>query len=143
MDLHGDFAHADLCRDLLIHQTCSDKAYHLLFARSERLVKCLVLGTPYAVTVERYLDCVEEVLVAKRLGEKFYCSGLHSAYGHRDVAVTGDENDRNANAGFGEFGLKVEPTYPRQSDIEHEAGGRVGTDIFSRKTSLRSRKSAA
>jgi hypothetical protein len=52
------------------------------------------------------------------------------AHGHRDVAMTGDENDRNVNACFGELGLKVEPAYPGQSYVQHQAGNGIGKSAF-------------
>ncbi len=45
--------------------------------------------------------------------------------GHRDVAVSGDEDDRNVNVRRRELSLKIETTSARQPDIEHEAGRSV------------------
>src|SRR5579863_9006863 len=88
--------------------------------------KRLVLGAAGAVALERDLNRIEEILVAERLGEKFHRSGLHGAHGHRNIAVSGDENDRNANVGLGELGLEIESADPRQPDIKDEAGGGIG-----------------
>src|ERR1700692_2703472 len=115
MHLHGYLAYAELTRDLFVHQARRDEADDLLFARRQGLemgthvANRLVLGAPRAVAFERNLNRIEEVLIAKRLVEELDGSGLHGPHGHRDIAVAGDENDRNANIGFGEFGLKVEP----------------------------------
>src|SRR5277367_709350 len=89
----------------------------------------LVLGAPGAVAFERNLDRVEEILFAKGLGEELHRPGLHGAHGHWDIAVTGEENDRNTNVGLGEFRLEVEPANSRHSDIEHQAGGGIGKFI--------------
>ena len=74
MNLHGNFAHSKLGRDLLVHQTRRDQTDHLLLTGGQRLeaspqiVNSLVLGAPAAIAFKRHLNGVQEVLVAKRLG---------------------------------------------------------------------------
>jgi hypothetical protein len=40
--------------------------------------------------------------------------------------VPRDENDWNFPVRGGELALQIEATLPRQSDIEHQAGGTIG-----------------
>ena len=39
--------------------------------------------------------------------------------------MAGDEDDRNANVGLGQLGLKIEAAQSRQPDVEHQAAGNV------------------
>jgi hypothetical protein len=39
--------------------------------------------------------------------------------------VRGDEDDRNMNISLGQLVLEIEPTYPRQPDVEDEATGGI------------------
>src|SRR5262249_62127352 len=40
--------------------------------------------------------------------------------------MAGHEYDGNVDVRLGELGLEIEPTHPRQSDIEHEAACHIG-----------------
>ena len=108
-----------------------NEADDLLFSRCQRLetgsyfVNGLVLGAAFTVAFERNLNRIEEILIPERLGEEFDRARLHGAHRHRDIAVSADENDGNLDARLGEFGLKVESAQAGQSDIEHQARGRI------------------
>src|ERR1700730_12195350 len=71
------------------------------------------------------MNRIQEILVAERLGEEFHGPRLHGPYRHRNVAVRGDENDRNLNIGCGQLALEVQPTDSRQPDIADEATEQV------------------
>src|SRR4030095_9813666 len=73
------------------------------------------------------MDRVEQHLIVERLGEELGCAGLHRTHGHRNVAVPGDEDDRESDTCFGELLLKREPAHAGQPHIEDEAARRVGT----------------
>jgi len=47
-------------------------------------------------------------LIAERLGQELDRSTLYRPDGHRDVTVSGDENDRNLNVRRRELSLKIE-----------------------------------
>jgi len=68
----------------------------------------------------------KQFLIAKWLGQKLNCTGLHGAHRHRNIAVTGDEDDWYIDVGLGELALKIEPAQSRQAHIKHEATGRFG-----------------
>jgi hypothetical protein len=63
-------------------------------------------------------------LIAERFGQELDRSSLYRLSGHRDVAVSGDEDDRNVNARRRQLSLKIETTSARQPDVEHTASGR-------------------
>ncbi len=64
------------------------------------------------------LNRIEKVLIAERLREELHRAGLHSPHGHRDVTVTGDENDGNTRPGSGELTLKIEPAEALSDALE-------------------------
>ncbi len=66
-----------------------------------------------APAVNRLLDGVEEVFIAERFRQEFARAGFHGAHGHRDVAVTGDENDGKPNIDLGEFLLQLKTAEAR------------------------------
>src|SRR5215470_13309380 len=77
--------------------------------------------TPLTVSRHPNLDRIEQLLVAERLGQKLDGSRLHRPHAHGDVAVTGDEDDRQMDIGAEEIALEVEPAQAGQPDIEHKA----------------------
>ena len=79
-----------------------------------------------AVALDADINGVEQVLIAKRLGQEFDRAGLHGAHRHRDVAVPGDEDDREVEPRLRDFALEIEPAQARHADVEHQAAGRVG-----------------
>src|SRR3984893_10508117 len=75
VNLDRDFAHAEIGRNLLVHQTARDKCHHLLLARGQRLKPPAQLahdgfaGPSSAVSLESEPYRIEQVLLAKGLGE--------------------------------------------------------------------------
>src|SRR5271157_876505 len=131
MDFYGNLADAHLVGDLLIETASHNQGHHLpltggqgLEARPQPGQSFFVLQ-PSAVARKAELDGVQQILVAEGLGQELDRATLHRLDGHRDVAVPGDEDDRELDVRGGEFSLKVEAASPRQPDIEHQAGGSV------------------
>ena len=62
----------------------------------------------------------------ERLGEKLDRAGLHRTHGHRNVAVPGDEDDRESDTCFRDLVLKRQSAHARQPHVEHEAARCVG-----------------
>src|SRR5690349_2414165 len=124
VDLHGDLAHADLAGYLLVHQTSGDERHDLALARRESLELGLELGhallllPPLAIAFERIGDGVKQVLIAKWLGEEIDGACLHRPHRHRHIAMGGDEDDRDLDAGLDQLVLKIEAATLRQSDVE-------------------------
>ena len=79
------------------------------------------VAAPCAVALDGRVDGVEQHLLVERLGEELDRAGLHRAHGHRNVAVPGDEDDRQSDACFRELLLKGESAHARQPHVEHEA----------------------
>ena len=80
---------------------------------------------PRAISRETERDRIQQVLIAERLGQELDRSSFYRLDRHWDVAMSGDEDDRNVNVGRRELALKIETTSAGQPDIEHEASGAV------------------
>ena len=72
---------------------------------------------------DRLSDDVDEMLVLKRLRKKVHSPRLHGTHGHRDVAMTRDEDDRQVDARLIESALKVEPERPGADGAGVDAPG--------------------
>jgi len=55
------------------------------------------------------LDCVQQILIANRFGQELDRTALHGPNRHRDIGVTADEHDRQAQICLGQLLLKIEP----------------------------------
>src|SRR5262249_52028519 len=82
----------------------------------------LFIFPPRTIARKTELNGVEKILIAERLGQKLNGAPLHRLHRHRDVAVPGDEDDREFPVYRGELTLQIEAALPWQSDIEHQAG---------------------
>ena len=74
-----------------------------------------------AVTDERLVHGVEQLLVAEGLGQKVHGPGLHRLDAHRDIAVAGDKNNGHLYRAPGQFLLQLQPAEAWQPHIEHQA----------------------
>src|SRR5258708_23904468 len=129
--LDGGFAGSQLPGDLLVEQTGDGGAHHVPLARSQQVIPATKLGelqplrACHAITIDRVANGVEQVLLAKRLREKLDRTGFHGPDGHGNVAVPGQEDDRQRRVRVGEFLLKVKAAQTREADIKHEASWRM------------------
>ena len=76
-----------------------------------------------SVLCDRLLDRVQQILIANRFGQEFDRTTLHGPNRHRHIGVVADEDNRDVEVHGDELSLKVKAASPRQSDIEHKAGG--------------------
>src|ERR1041385_1494170 len=98
-------------RDLLVEHSLDDEGKHFRLAWRQRLITtaqvravCL-LRTREPIAIERLLNRIEQILIAKRLRQKLYRTGFHRAYGHRNIAMPGDEDDGKVNVCLAELAL--------------------------------------
>src|SRR5262249_2442368 len=116
MDFYGDLADADVIRDLLVEATGHHQGHHLTLARGERFEArpqrgdCLFVLHPRVVSREAQLDRVQQVLIAERFGQELDSASLYRLDRHRDVAISGDKDDRNMNVCRRELSLKIKTT---------------------------------
>src|ERR1700730_9054855 len=99
MDFYGDLADADVVRDLLVEAASHHQGHHLTLTGGERREARpqrgdgLFILQPSAISREAQLNRIQQVLIAERLGQELDRSPLYCPDGHRDVAVSGDEDD--------------------------------------------------
>src|SRR6267143_508356 len=129
--LDGGFAGSQLPGDLLVEQTGDGGGHHVSLARSQQVIPATKLGelqplrACHAITIDRVANGVEQVLLAKRLREKLDGAGLHGPDRHGNVAVSGEEDDRQRRVRVGKLLLQVEAAQSREADVEHEASWRM------------------
>src|SRR5882724_13051598 len=99
VDLHRHLAQVELGRDLLVRAPDDYERHDLALAIGQRRVALAQFGdehrllAPFPITLDRSVYGVEQFLVVEWLGEELDGARLHRPYAHRDVAVTGDEDD--------------------------------------------------
>ena len=131
MHLDRDLGYTDFGGYLFVQKTPGYLRHYLLLARRQCVELCPQFGYGLLACVigagpfKRDLYSVEKILVAKGFGQEFNCAGLHGLNRHGDVAMTGDENNRNLDLGPRQFRLEVEAAHPRQPDIENKAAGSI------------------
>jgi hypothetical protein len=123
-------------RDLFVQTAGHHHGHHLAFAGGERLEArpqggdCPFVLQPRSISRKAQLNRVQQILIAERLGQELDRSSLYRLDGHRDVAVSGDENDRDVNVCRRELALKIETAPACQLDIEHQASGSFWAPFF-------------
>src|SRR4029453_7117865 len=131
MHFHRGFGDADIVGNLFVEATSRDQDHDFPLAGAERVETlpeltqspiALATGT---IASEAGFDSLEEVLITERLCEELYGTPLHRLYGHRNVAVRRDEDDRQLPVRRGKVALKLKTASPRHSNVEHQASGAV------------------
>jgi hypothetical protein len=95
-------------------------------ARAQRCNFGLQL-TSGSIPLQRELHRIQQVLITKRLGEKLDRSRLQGFHAHGDVALLGNQDNRDTNSRLDQLLLEIKPTYSTRSDVEDEATGYIRT----------------
>jgi len=118
MNLYRGFGGSEFSGYLFIEQAGNHPGQHLALARSERFQALpehcglrLPLS-PGAVTIQRLVNRIQQILVAEGLGQEFDGSRFHCPYRHADIAVAGDKDDWNVDIGLSQLTLKIESAFP-------------------------------
>ena len=96
--------------------------------RPETLFKAAqrpLILSPSAIAGKAKLDGVEELLITERLGQEFNSAALHRLHRHWNIAMSGDEDYRELRIRPDKLALKIKAALPRQSHVEHQAGGAI------------------
>src|SRR4029077_9425373 len=100
MHLDGCFGYADVARNLFAAAATRNLDHDLALPGAQRSEPLLQRGQnlfilpPGTIAGKAKLNGVEEVLIAERFGQELDGTALHCLDGHRDIAVPGDEDDR-------------------------------------------------
>src|SRR6516162_2476455 len=127
VSFHGVLAGTEFCCYLLVEQSPNHSCHHFALARGERSKASMngFRGGPLlasrAVSIQRLLNRIEEILVAERLRQKLERPCFHGTHAHRDVTVTGNEDNRNCHTGFVQSSLQIKPALSRHPHVEYEA----------------------
>src|SRR4029077_13263222 len=90
-----------------------------------QLAQCGLSGPSRAGMSKSEPYRIEQVLLAKGLGEELDSARLHRLHRHGNVAVAGDEDDGHPEVRFLQLRLKVQPAHARQAYVEYETARRV------------------
>jgi hypothetical protein len=125
MHLHRGFSDADIVGDLFVQTTGCDLDHDLTFAGAERVatqperLQGFITVPTGAIASKPGFDGVNQLLITKRLGEKFYGAALHRLHSHRDIAVGCDEDNWQLPVARGKVALKFQTASAWHSHIEH------------------------
>src|SRR5467141_3409815 len=127
MDLHGDFAGPQLKSDLLIEHSRNYQGHNLTLACSQsrvalsQLGKVTLLLARHTVTIQSLADRIQQVLVLERFGQKLQGTGFHGLHRHRNISMTGNEDDGNLDARVSQLALKVQAADSRKAHVQNKA----------------------
>jgi hypothetical protein len=71
-------------------------------------LKCGLLAKAQLAAGDRVLYCVQQDISTEWFGQEFKRAGSHRLNGHRHVAVSGDEDDRQVGLVDGDLFLEIE-----------------------------------
>src|SRR5271169_1629065 len=74
-----------------------------------------------SVAVQGLVDRIQQVLVPKGFREELDRARLHGPHSHRNISMTGDEDDGNLDARVGQLPLKVQAAHALKSHIQDKA----------------------
>src|SRR5882757_8504875 len=69
------------------------------------------------------LNRFKQILLAERLCQEFDCATLHRLHRHWNVAVSGDEDDRQLSFGACQLALQFESALAGKPHVKHQASG--------------------
>ena len=75
----------------------------------------------FALPGDRLFDRPEQIPINQWLGQELMGAGFHRPNRHRNVAVSGEEDDRDLLVCPGKLLLKIEPAQAGQLHVQHEA----------------------
>src|SRR5438552_12307333 len=129
VNLDGLLGDSELARDRPVRPPRHDELHDLALPGGEpreALAELLALrlgAAHLAVHLESVGDAVEQALAAEGFLEEVDGARLHRPHRRRDVAVSRDHDDREADVAAGERALEIEPAHPGQADVGHDAAG--------------------
>src|SRR5580704_13725116 len=104
MEFDGALAQAQFARHHFVGASCDEQCQHIPLASGQGLepLSYLLALTHYSailsVMVERLAHTGQQGMIRDRLLKKVKRSLQHGLDGHRNLAVTGDEDERNDRA---------------------------------------------
>src|ERR1022692_4773754 len=131
LDLHGDFAGPKLKGDLFVEHAGNNQTHDLTLTRGQRLIvlpqfgKLTLLMASDAIAIEGLLNRIQQILVNEWLGQELHGAGFDGFHRHRNIAVSGNEDDWNAHASFFQLSLKLQAIDSRERHVQNKATRRI------------------
>src|SRR5712675_732386 len=69
------------------------------------------------------LNRFKQILLSEWLCQEFNCATLHRLHRHWNVAMSGDEDDRQSSFGACQFALQFEAALAGKPHVKHQASG--------------------
>src|SRR4051794_32354078 len=113
MYFHGGFGDAHVAGNLLVEAAFRNLKQYRALPRCQHFesrldcAQCFFAFSARTVPSEPKIHRIQKILVSKRLREKLDGPALHRLNGHRNIAMSSDEDDRQPNAGRSEVTLKI------------------------------------
>src|SRR5262249_51990846 len=126
MHLHRGLGDAAIVRNLFAQAATSNLNHDLALPGAQSSESFpegnqgLFVFPTHLVARQAELNGVEEILIAERLGQELDGPSFHDLHGHRYVAVSRDEDDRDLPVGRIELALKTKAALAGHSDIENQ-----------------------
>jgi hypothetical protein len=117
-------AYAHIGGDLLVQPALCNPCQYAELTRCQGLESCpeacqrFMLFAPGTIASQPKINCVKKVLRAERLREELNGAPFHRLHAHRNVTVSGDEDNRELGIRRHEIALQIQSALPRQSYVE-------------------------
>jgi hypothetical protein len=114
-------------RNLFIETSCNDELHDLpLTGRQqvETLTKFSDFSAPgacFAIIFQCLPDCFHQLVFSYRLREKMNGAGFQGMHRHGNVAMAGQENDRQRNTGVIHLALQLQSVHPGHVNVQDHA----------------------
>ncbi len=66
------------------------------------------------------MDRIQQIQVFERLGQELHGTGFHSLHRHRNISMTGDEDDGNLDTGVTQLTLKIQTVDARKAHVQNK-----------------------
>src|SRR5712671_4051862 len=127
MKFYRDLAYSKIAGYLLVHFPGCHQHHHLLFPCGQCFEplphpRSIFIGSPpLSIAFDGHHHGIEHVLITERLRKKIHRASLHCADCHRNIAISGHHDYRQANTCLGQLGLELEPAHIGQADVDNDA----------------------
>src|SRR5260221_1195798 len=131
MNLHGDLADTELKSYLFIEHTRNHQAHDFALALAQGLVamsqrgKVTALTACRAVAIQSLVDRIQQVLVFEGFSQKLHSTRFHGPHRHRNISMTGDENDGNVDSCICQLALQVETVDSGKAHVQNKTAWSV------------------
>ena len=132
MDLDGAFADAEFGRDEFVRLTATRCVRTLpvraatAFRNARALPICALRSSRTSDrALQRLVHALQQVVFAERFAQEVERAAAHRFHRHRNVAVAGDEDDRERGVALVQRLLQFQAGHVRHPHVEHETAAHL------------------